>query len=114
MTDIDLPEQLVQAQRAVDAAWSAVAAHRAAVTARRRADAAGAGAEPDSRRPWAGVPLPWWTGDERARYDELHAVVVAAAESRRAVIDRSGLGHGADVVAALHAAARRGVSRSWV
>lgn len=97
---VDLPEQLVDAQRAVDAAWAAVEQCRKSVTARRRADG-----QPEPGRPWAGLAP--WIPEETAEYDRLHASAIRAAEARRAAIDAAGLGHGYDVVQALHLAAQR-------
>lgn len=44
MAEVDLPEPLIDAQRAADRAWADVEEHRKAVNARRRADAAQADA----------------------------------------------------------------------
>lgn len=106
MAEIDLPEQLVQAQRAVNRAWAEVEAHRRDVDARRRRDAAAEGARPDEARPWSGPALPPWTDAENARHEELMAAVMAAADARQAALDAAGLGAGYTVVQALHVKAR--------
>lgn len=70
-----------------------------AVTARRRAEG-----RPEPGRPWAGLAS--WTLVETAEYDRLHAAAVAAAEARWSALDEASLGHGYDVVQALHLAAQ--------
>jgi hypothetical protein len=103
---LQLPESLIEAQRAVDRAWAEVEDHRKSVNARRRADAAKAGREPDPARPWAGPELDPWTEADDARHEELLAAARAAAEARQEALAAAGLGGGYDVVQALHLAAR--------
>lgn len=98
MPEIALPESLIALQRAVYAAEAAVVAHRRGVDARRRAEA--------PLSDGARVSLPPWTPAEDAEHARLMAVVLAAAEARRAGLLAAGLGQGYDVVQGLHARAR--------
>jgi len=104
----DLPEDLIQLQRAAHAAWAALEAYRRQVDAARTADRDAAGLpvwDPD--RPWRRTLLRPWTAEEDARYAELQAAAVAAEEARRAAIDASEtLKHDYNTVQGLHAAAR--------
>lgn len=106
MAEIVFPDDLVAAQRRVDAAWAAVEAHRKGVDERRRGEARAAGARPDDARPWAPAPLPPWTEADDTRHAELMAEARAAAEARHAALAASGLGDGYEVVQGLHRAAR--------
>jgi len=97
----DLPAHLIDLQRAAHQAWDAVEAHRKQVDTARRA-AAG----PAPELAWQRPQLRPWTGEENARYRELHAAAVAAQAALRAAVDEAGLGHHIDVVQGLHRAAR--------
>lgn len=75
MTQQAIPERVVQAQQAADAAWARVEAHRKAVDAKRRADS-----EPGALRAW--------TDDENRTFEELYTAARAAMEARaRAMAD---------------------------
>jgi hypothetical protein len=102
MTDIVLPPDLVDLQRAVYTAEAAVEAHRRGVDVRRRAEAVVVTDAPK----WMSPTLPPWSPVEDAEHDRLMAGVRAAAEARRAGLLASGLGESYDVVQALHREAR--------
>jgi hypothetical protein len=96
----EIPDVVVQAQRAMDAAWAELEAYRKAVDADRRktAQPATEGHRSPALRPW--------TEAEDARYAELHAAAVAAAEHRAAVMREHGVTSTWDTERAVRAAAR--------
>lgn len=96
----EIPEVVVQAQRAVDAAWAAVEAYRREVDADRRATA-----QPPGERHGLPVLRPW-TDDENARYAVLHAAAVRAAEARAEAMQAEGVASTWDTERAIRAAAR--------
>lgn len=96
----EIPDVVVQAQRAVDKAWAAVEAHRKAVDADRRRTA-----QPATERHPSPVLRPW-TEAEDARYAELHAAAVRAAEHRAAVMAEHGVTSTWDTERAMRATAR--------
>lgn len=69
VADIDIPQSLIDAQRAADEAFAAIRAHRQAV----------------------GKPALEWSDEENARNRELWAATQQAAEALRAAIQESGL-----------------------
>jgi len=102
MPEITLPEPLVDLQRAVYTAESAVEAHRRGVDARRRAEAVPVRDAPK----WMSPVLPPWTPEDDAEHGRLMGALRAAAEARRAGLLAAGLGDGYGVVQTLHQQAR--------
>ncbi|NUP46142.1 MAG: hypothetical protein HOW97_02330 [Catenulispora sp.] len=98
----EIPDEVVQAQRVVDAAWAELAAFRKAVDADRRKTA-----QPPGERHGLPVLRPW-TDAEDARYAELHAAVVAASEARADAMRAAGIESTWDTERAIRAAARAG------
>jgi len=96
----DLPDHLIQLQRAAHEAWDAVEAYRKQVDAARRAEA---GPAPEAK--WQMPQLRPWTDEENGEYDRLRQAAVDAQTALRAAIAESGLGHGIETVQGLHAAA---------
>lgn len=100
MSEIEFPSELVEAQRAADAAWAAVEAHRKAVDADRRKTA-----QPPGERHERPVLRPW-TAEEDAEHERLMAVVREAQEAVAASIEAAGLSPTYDVVQGLKRAAK--------
>lgn len=97
---MDIPPQVIAAQRAADEAWQAVEDYRKAVDADRRSTA-----EPPTERYRSPVLRPW-TVEESARYRELHAAAVAASEARAAAMLDEGIVSTFDTEKDIRAAAR--------
>lgn len=97
----DLPDDLIQLQRAAHAAWDDVEAHRKQVDAERRAAPRVVvieGQEPMLRP---------WTPEEDAEHQRLMQAARQAQQDLRAAVDaEEELGHGIEVVQGLHCAAR--------
>lgn len=100
MAEIEYPK-LIELQRAANAAWAAVEAHRKTVDGQRRADT------PDEpgRPGWVARPMRPWTPEEDAEHERLLAAARTAQEQVRAgLIAGPGLAY--EVVQGLKNAAR--------
>jgi hypothetical protein len=104
MSEIEYPSELIAAQKAADAAWAAVEAHRKQVDADRRATAT-----PPGERHERPVMRPW-APEEDARHEELMAAVREAQEAVAAGIAAAGLSPTYDVVQGLKRAAKGGAA----
>jgi hypothetical protein len=80
--------EVLDAQRAVDAAWARVEAYRMEVDTARKA-----GAQPPAERGERPGLRPW-TPDEDAEFARLHSAAVAAGQERRRIINAAGLASG--------------------
>lgn len=96
----EIPDSVVVAQRAADVAWAAVEEFRKAVDADRRATA-----QPAGERHERPVLRPW-SAEEDARFAELHAAAVRAAEARAEAMQAAGIASSYDAEVAIRAAVR--------
>lgn len=97
---MDIPSDVVAAQRAVNEAWQAVEDYRKQVDADRRATA-----QPAAER--HGLPtLRPWTADEETEFERLRQVVIRAAEKRADAMQAAGIASTFESEEAVRAAAR--------
>ncbi|MBM9506800.1 hypothetical protein [Actinacidiphila acididurans] len=83
--DLHSKPEVLDAQRAADAAWARVEAYRMEVDAARKASA-----QPPAERGERPVLRPW-TQEENDEFARLHAAAVAAGQERRRIVDAAGL-----------------------
>ncbi|MFI0900491.1 hypothetical protein [Streptomyces sp. NPDC020983] len=97
---MDIPAPVVAAQAAADKAWADLEAYRKGVDADRRKTAV-----PPTERHRSPELRPW-TDEESARFAELHAAVVQAANARRDAMQDAGIPSTWDTERDIRAAAR--------
>ena len=96
----DLHPEVIEAQRALATAWAKLEAHRKAVDADR------AKTEQAPETVWQSPIWRDWPDEESATYDELHAAVLAAGQSRAEIMARHQVVSSWDTERALRAAVR--------